>query len=217
MRDLRVESLKELKNPMVKVAFDTRRINQYTETNPRRNLQNYHRSDPFITKDAAEKIKTLFKLKTAVDLIKESFTGDPDWHDSYCRVLSAALDRTLRLEQKDMDFAQPQFNYLEELLYLRYRLRDEDIVKLNEKELRDIILDRDERLLHKQIFAKYNNGGLQKTNELNNQTIVKGPDNLIDKLFSDVKASKDNPNVKRSVTITIDDQIVNPVQEEKKD
>jgi hypothetical protein len=213
VREFRVGALEELNKPFVKIAFDTRRINQYTDYNPRRNLQYYHRSEPFITKDSSEKIKTFFKLKTAVDSIKEDFLGDPEWLDSYCRILSAALDRTLRVEQKDMDFFKPQMDYLEELLYLRYRLKNDDITRLNEKEIRNIILDKDERLLHKQIYSNYNNGGMLKQNS-NTPQLIKGPDNLIDKLFGDVKASKDNKEVSRSVTITINDKIVDDIKKE---
>lgn len=154
---LRVHSLQNISQPLTKIAFDTRRINQDTDFNPRRNLQNYHRSTPFITKDAGEQIKTLFKLKTAVDSIKEDFASDPDYLDSYCRILSSALDRTLRTEQKDMDFFQPQMDYMNEMLYLRYRISENDILKMSENELRNIILNKDEKLFHKQIFAKYKN------------------------------------------------------------
>lgn len=213
VREFRTALLKNLSQPMVKVAFDTRRINQNVDYNPRRNLQFYHRSEPFITKDASEKLKTFFKLKTAIDAIKEDFAGDPEWLDSYCRILSAALDRTLRIEQKDMDFFKPQMDYLEELLYLRYRLKEDDIVRLNEKEIRNIILDKDEKLLNKQIYANYNNGGILKETKSSPQ-LVKGPDNLIDKLFSDVKASKDNKEVQRSVTITINDKILDEIKKE---
>jgi len=213
VREFRLGALQDLNRPLVKTAFDTRRTNQYTDFNPRRNLQYYHRSESFITKDSSEKIKTFFKLKTAVDSIKEDFLGDPEWLDSYCRILSAALDRTLRIEQKDMDFTKPQMDYLDELLYLRYRLKDDDITRLNEKEIRNIILDKDEKLLHKQIYANYNNGGMLKQNNSVHQ-LVKGPDNLIDKLFGDVKANKDNKNVERSVTITINDKIMDEIKKE---
>jgi hypothetical protein len=206
--EFRVSALEALK-PIVKVAFDTRRTNQYTDFNPRRNLQYYHRSEPFITKDSAEKIKTFFKLKMVVDGIKEDFNGDPEYLDSYCRILSNALDRTLRIEQNDMDFGKPQMDYLEELLYLRYRLKDEDIVKLNEKDLRNVILDRDEKLLHKQIYANYNNGGLMKNN---NQNVVIKQDNLVEKLLGEVRANKDNKNVRRSVTVTVNDELVDEIK-----
>lgn len=212
VRELRILALENINKPIIKKAFDTRRINQYTDYNPRRNLQYYHRSEPFLTKDNSEKIKTFFKLKTAIDSIKEDFIGDPEWHDSYCRILCSALDRTLRIEQKDMDFSKPQIDYLEELLYLRYRLKNEDITKLNEKELRNIILDRDEKLLYKQIYSNYNNGGMLKNNS--SEQLIKSNDNLVDRLFADVKASKENKNVERSVTITINDKIVDDIKKE---
>jgi hypothetical protein len=209
MLGFRKSSLEKLITPIVKNAFDTRRINQYTDFNPRRNLQYYHSSEPFITKDASQTIKTFFKLKTAVDSIKEDFNGDPDYLDSYCRILSAALDRTLRMEQRDMDFAQPQFDYLNELLYLRYRLKDEDINKLNEKELRNIILDKDEKLLHKNIYAQYSlNKEIIKTNN------VSSNDTLADKLFAGVKASSENKEVERTITIKINDQIKEDIKKE---
>ena len=108
---------------IVKMAFDTRRVNQDTTYIARRNLQTYHRSEAYIDNDSSKKIKTFFKVKTAVDSIKEDFNGDPEWLDSYARILSCALDRTLRIDQKDFDFFKPQLDYLQELLYLRYRLR----------------------------------------------------------------------------------------------
>jgi hypothetical protein len=223
MRLFRISALKRLGNKsssrimLLKLAFDTRRIDQYSDANPRRNLQYYHRSEPFITEEVSDKIKTFFKLKFAVDAIKEEFIGDPDYLDSYCRILSFALDKTLRVDQKDMDFGKPQMDYLEELLYLRYRLKPDDINRLSEKELRSTILGRDEKLLHKEIYAQFNNGGLHKINSnqpsmIKNQEVVlpvvKTQDALIEKLFGDIKASSENKNVKRSVTITIDDQIV---------
>lgn len=218
MRDFRQEVL-ETFMPIVKTAFDTRRIDQETIFNPRRNLQYYHRSSPFITKDAGETIKTFFKLKTAVDSVREDFSTDPNWMDSYCRVLCAALDRTLRIDQKDMDFSQPQIDYLNELLYLRYRLKDEDIIKLDEKELREIILNKDEKLSHNKLYANYN----KQTPTIKSQDdsigkpmpIIKTQDNLIETLFSNVKASNENKEVERSVTITINDKIKENIKKER--
>ncbi len=130
------------------------------------------------------------------------------WLDSYARILSCALDRTLRIDQKDFDFFKPQLDYLDELLYLRYRLKQDDIIRLNEKEIRTIILDKDERLMYKGIYANYNLGGINKNSNNDVGKIIRGPDSLADKLFGDVKASQENKNVQRSVTITINDQIL---------
>lgn len=162
-RELRINALQSIVEPvLVKCAFDTRRTNQETYFNPRRNLQQYHRSDPFISEGAADQLKVFFKLKTAVDQIKDDFIGDSDWLDSYARILSTALDKTLRVEQKDMDFFQPQLDYLNEMLYLRYRLKQEDIEKMSEKELRSVVLGKDEKLVYKQLYSQYSNDGIKK-------------------------------------------------------
>lgn len=200
--DHRTDFLRSSQKSLVKVAFDTRRTNQEVDFNPRRNLQYYHRSEPFITKEASAQLKTLFKLKTAVDTIKEDFIGDPDWLDSYARVLSASLDRTLRTEQKDMDFFKPQLDYLNELLYLRYRIKADDIERFSEKQLREIVLEKDDKLQHKFIYAQYNTDKIVKTNSME-----KTEDTLINKLFGEVKASQENKNVERTVSITINDKI----------
>lgn len=211
-REFRSAILHSISIPIVKIAFDTRRINQGLDINPRRNLQYYHRSESFITKDSSNKIKTLFKIKSAVDAIKENFLGEPEWLDSYCRILSATVDRTLRIDQKDMDFFKPQIDYLQELLYLRYRLKEDDIVRLNEKEIQNIILDKDEKLLYKQIYGNYNINGISKQSD-GKYNLVSGKDGLIDTLFNNVKASKENKEVQRSVTITINDKIVDEKKE----
>jgi hypothetical protein len=43
-----------------------------------------------------------------------------------------------------MEFFQPQIKYLEEMLDLRYRLKMGDIQRLDEKQLRDVIIKLDE-------------------------------------------------------------------------
>jgi hypothetical protein len=208
MRAFRTDLLHSLTPaPIQKLAFDSRRTNQYTDYNPRGNLQYYHRSAPFTPKPIAESIKTFLKLKTAADTIKDDFLGDPDFFSSYARVLCAALDRTLRIEQKDGDWSVAQMDYLKELLYLRYRLKEEDIEKLSEVELRNIVLDRDEKLAHKQIYAALNNGGMMKKSAPA-PAVASANDQLIEKLFGGVKATANEKNVKRSITITIDDSIV---------
>jgi hypothetical protein len=204
--DFRYNVLKTLQPKMLKVAFDTRYINQETETNPRRNLQYFHRNEPYITADMSGKIKTFFKLKTVVDELKEDFHRDHDWHDSYCRVLSASLDRTLRADQKDMNFFAPQMEYLNELLYLRYRLKDDDINKLGEVDLRNIILNRDEKLLYKNIYANY---------DKSNKSIVKdNNDPLIEKLMGNVKATTENKDIERTISITVRDKINEDIKKE---
>lgn len=189
---------------MIKQAFDTRRMNSETQINPRRNLQNYQRSESFITDEISSNIKLFFKVKSAADQIKEEFIGDPDWLDSNSRILCNAIDNTLRVEQKDYDFFKPQFDYLNELLYLRYRLASDEIERLNETEIKNAILKRDERLLYKSVYSKYQpKNGIEKTT-----STVSQPDQLMDKLFAGVKATQENKNIKRSVNITIEDSII---------
>jgi len=213
-------------HPIKKVAFDSRRVDQDAYFNPRRNLQYYHRSEPFVSKEASEQIRTFFKLKTAADSIRDQYVGHPAWLDSYSRVLCASLDRTLRLEQKDGDYGKPQLDYLQELLDVRYRLKPEDIEKMSHEELRQAIIKKDENLMQDQNFQSHY---ISKTNTLQppmqnvaapfniNLPKQEQQDSLMEKLFGNVKATKDNKFVKRNISITIEDQILDEVKGEKQD
>ena len=77
------------------------------------------------------------------------------------------------LNKKIWIFSNHKWTILNELLYLRYRLASDDINKMSENELKSIILNRDEKLLHKQIFANYTNNSLVKeTSKENNLTTI---------------------------------------------
>lgn len=199
----------------VKQAFDTRRINQNTEFNPRRNLQYYQRSEPFLDDKNAEKIRLLLKVKEATDEIRNEFIGEPEWLDSYSRILCNAIDQTLRVEQKDFDYSTAQLDYLSELLYVRYRLNAENLAAADKTLLKKTFLNKDEKLLRKGIFINYkeglhpisNNSDLHKSSEIHKTTVIQ-QDPLIDQLFGNVKANKENKQVERSVTITIKDSIL---------
>lgn len=211
-KDSAVELRKKYLNSLgiTKVAFDTRRINQETEYNPRRGLQYYQRSQPFISDDVSEKVKKFLKLKNAVDMIKEDYLGSPQWLDSYCRILNATIDRTLRVEQKDFDISGMQLDYLQELLYLRYRLSMADLDKMNELELKRAILAKDEKLQNITIYSTYDNIGFNKNNMNQGLAPVMAappPDPLINKLLGDVKATQANKDVERTITISVRDKI----------
>ena len=98
---------------------------------------------------------------------------------------------------------------------MRYRLPEDQIVNLNEQELEKIILNKDELLAKKDVFAELaSHAPLQAQGRIPQQTyvehIVKTTDNttsMIEKLLSEVKASKDNRDVERSVTITVRDRL----------
>ena len=56
-----------------KVAFDTRRIDQEVEINPRRGLQNYNRSEAFLSELKGEKLKNFDKVRNVLNKIKDDY------------------------------------------------------------------------------------------------------------------------------------------------
>ncbi len=157
---LRKKALLEflIPNNLVKVAFDTRRIDEEITYNPRRGLQNYHRSEPFISANMLSKIKAFSKLAKVLNQLKLEYERRPAWQDSYVRILTSAINKGLRTLQKDGDFsdAQPSMaslDYLEELLHVRYRLTPDLLMTMSEKDLRQSILSKDEFLVNDQIMG----------------------------------------------------------------
>jgi hypothetical protein len=188
-----------------KVAFDTRRIDQETEYNPRRGLQNYNRSEAFLSEALGEKLKNLAKLRGVLEDLKKEYGKEHEWQDSNARVLLSTLDKGLRTIEKDGDYAvsqpaQGSLDYIEELLHVRYRLVADDLTKMADKDLRRIILSKDEDLTRSDVSK-----ALEITkSDVASQTY----DTLMDKLFGNVRATKENPEVERTVTITIKDKFV---------
>lgn len=191
------------RNGFEKIAFDTRRIDQETEFNPRRGLQNYTRSEAFITEAMSQKIINFAKLRKVLGGLKEIYGKDPEWQDSNARVLLSTIDNGLRTSLKDGDYTDNQpglgsFDYLEELLHVRYRLSFDNLTALGETDLQKVILSKDEELTHK---------APKETLEITKSDVGKfGYDALIDKLFDGCRASEDNPDVERTITITIRDK-----------
>jgi hypothetical protein len=204
---LRKEGLKSFtaSSGFTKMAFDTRRIDQETEFNPRRGLQNYNRSESFLSEAMGDKIKNFSKLRDVLQDMKEQFGKEHEWQDSNARVLLSTLDAGLRTIQKDGDYAvnqpaQGSFDYIEELLHMRYRLTFDDLSKKTASELKKVILSKDEELTRKNV-----NKALEITkSDVANQTY----DTLMDKLFGGVRASADGEAVERTVTITIRDSVI---------
>lgn len=213
--------------PLTKQAFDSRRIDQQNDFNPRRNLQYFKRSEAFIDEDTTEKVESFFKVKNSADNIRGKYIGEPAWLDSYTRILCNALDQTLRTEQKDFDYSKAQMNYLSELLYVRYRLDKDSIDKMSSVDLEKAIMDKDETLVRLALYKHYENPFLKTTNYNPQMGSYAAPgivhavpapapqDTLMDKLFNNVKADHNNKNVKRSVMITIEDSIVEAEKNEK--
>jgi hypothetical protein len=234
-----------------KKAFDTRRIDQEKQFNPRRGLQNYHRSEPFISKATAEKLDIISKLKSVLEDIKEQYESHFGWQESYVRVLLSTVNKTLRIDQKDGDFSDSQpstssIDYLEELIYTRYRLSFENIEDMSEAELRKAILAKDDSLFndsHKNNFTelseRFNSGFSTKailekkekeikkeidehdshrSRQISRSDVANNSyDGLIEKLFGNVKATKENPNIERTITITIKDKLVDSKESEAKE
>jgi hypothetical protein len=208
---------------LVKQAFDTRRINQEEEYNPRRNLQYYHRSEEFISEATAKKINVLEKLKNVLDNIKDQYGRSPSWGDSYARVLLSALDKGLRTNEKDGDISISQpgvgsLDYIEELLYVRYRLNFDELKNKTEEELEKIILTKDEELVRKSIPSEKRKNveykpELEYENKSGNNIIIKHEviqpptESLMEKFFGVVRATGENKNVEREITIKIKDSI----------
>jgi len=235
LRKIALESASGLK----KVAFDTRRIDQETEYNPRRGLQYYNRSEPFISEAMGQKIANFSKLRGVLNSIKEVYGKGPEWQDSNARVLLATLDKGLRVGIDDGDFTENQrgvggLDYIDQLMYVRYRLSSDDLNNMSEDDLMRSVLSKDEELTRKYgvdidtVGSKdvaENTNNVPKKTDVIYQPIKKLNDNapkeitksdvanysydgLVDKLFGNVKASTENNSVERTISITIKDSIV---------
>lgn len=189
-------------NGFTKLAFDTRRIDQETEYNPRRGLQNYNRSEAFLSQAMGEKLKSFAKLRGVLEDLRKEFGREHEWQDSNARVLLSTLNKGLRTDQQDGDYAEAQpaqgsLDYIEELLQVRYRLGFEELNKLAVKDLKRVILSKDEELTRKDV-----NKALEiSKSDVGSQTY----DTLMEKLFGGVRATEENKSVERTVTITIKD------------
>ena len=205
-RQLRKNALGSLSSGQgfTKMAFDTRRIDQEVEYNPRRGLQNYNRSEAFLSEGTAQRVKNFAKLRNVLLGLKNVYGKENEWQDSNARILLTAVDKGLRSGLNDGDFAlqnQPgvgSFDYLEELMAMRYRLTYDDMVKLSESDLSKVILSKDEELTRKDVK--------QALEITKNDIATKGYDSLIEKLLEGCKASAENPDVERTITITIRDK-----------
>ena len=187
-----------------KLAFDTRRIDQETEYNPRRGLQNYNRSEAFLSEGLAHRVKNFAKLRNSLNALKNVYGKEHEWQDSNARILLTAVDKGMRTGINDGDFAEQNqpgvgsFDYLEELLNVRYRLTQDDLTRMSEADLTRVILAKDADLTNKDVK--------QSLEITKNDVATKGYDSLIEKLFDGCKASADAPDVERTITITIRDR-----------
>lgn len=136
---------------ITKLAFDTRRINQETDYIPRKILQNYSRSDKYVSDTMAVKLQAFAKVLSLTDQLKVQYGAEAAWQDSYTRVLASSIQNGLRTLQKDGDFSDSQpsmgsLAYLEELMFVRYRLTVDGILQMTDEQIKSAILSRDEFL-----------------------------------------------------------------------
>ena len=186
-----------------KVAFDTRKLDQETEYNPRRGAQNYQRSEAFITEAIAQKVKNFAKLRKVLLSLKEVYGREHEWQDSNARVLLTTIDNCLRTVAQDENFSTTQpgtgsFDYIEELLNVRYRLNIDNLSSMGEADLKKVIIAKDEELTRKDV---------KQALEITKQDVsAQGYDSLMNKLFDGCRASAENPDIERTITITIRDR-----------
>lgn len=208
----RTAALKTFQSPLVKLAFDTRRVDQETERNPRTNLQYWHRTDPFIDESDQKKLEIFAKLYKIVNGLKSKLGSQQEWHESYVRQLYDNLNRILRIKQADLDIFRPQLSYLEQIIFARYRLSMENLEKYADVELEKALLKKDEALTGKHEYLKatedkvdvvkdsgVSKNGLEKTTQESIVNAIFGAANL---------RTNGEKTVERTITIKIVDNVV---------
>jgi len=194
-----------------KVAFDTRRIDQENDRNPRTNLQYWQRSQQFLDSELQAKINIFGKVLGVLKGIKESFGTEPEYFESHSRVLYDQIERVLRIKQGDQEIFRPQVAYLEQLLYTRYRLSTEEIVRMSDDILRRRILDKDEALLKRGVYI--NETGREQVKMSSNPIVIDGnkrntQQNIIEAIFGNTEFRRvGEKKVERTITITICDEV----------
>lgn len=205
-RSARMAFFQQLKpeGPLVKLAFDTRRIDQEHDRNPRSNLQYWHRSEPFIDNETQEKISIYSKLLDVCQDIKKDFGTQPDYFESYSRQLLDQTQRALGITQQGgtVDVFKPQLAYLEQLLFARYRLTLEELSSMGFSQLKSKILSKDENLMKRGVQTV-----ADKTSQ--GQIVIDGnstQQNIIEAIFGNNQLRRQGEkSVTRTITITIKD------------
>lgn len=210
-RSARIAALKSISPSIKKYAFDTRRIDQEHSRNPRTNLQYWNRSQQFVDEEDSDKLNTFAKLIDPLNLIKKQFGNEPEYFESYARVLDGLVNRVCQLDAKDIEVFKPQLAYLEQLLFARYRLSLPDIEKLGTEALVARIMQKDEHLLKRGVYKN-----ITSQNELESRavTVKDGngnnltQDSVINAIFGNTNFRRDGEKkVTRTITISITDSV----------
>lgn len=155
-RSARKCALESINNSIgfTKLAIDSRRIDQEMDRNPRPTIQYFRRADQFIDNGMQNDINIFSKLMIPLMEIKGSYGDQPEYFESYSRILFENVERILRVKQADQDFHRAQFEYLKQLLFARYRLSMEEVSQLSVMELKARILNKDENLIKRGLFLQ---------------------------------------------------------------
>lgn len=195
-----------------KIAFDTRRIDQENTRNPRANLQYWNRSQQFVDDQDTDKLNTFAKLLYPLKEIKNQFGNEPEYFESYSRILGDLVSRIVQVDKEDVEVFKPQLAYLEQLLFARYRLSLNDINKMSKDDLKAKILQKDEHLLKR---GKYQNITGSKTSVERKPIVNKDgnigltQDSIVSAIFGNNDFRRDGESkVERTITITIRDEVM---------
>jgi len=217
-RAARMAAMKSLQiTPLTKLAFDTRRVDQKTERVPRANLQHWNRSQQFLDDEVKEKIKSFSKLLPSLEQIKSKYGHHPEYFQSYAKTLLDSVKRIARVGESEMDIFRPQVDYLEQLLFTRYRLSLDEITKSSKSKIYDKLMKKDEDLVKRDAYLKMT-GDSQEENTKNSSTNFAKDgnslndttqDSIISAIFGNQDLRRDGEKkVERTITITIKDEVI---------
>ena len=209
-REAAFKSLTEKPAPLTKLAFDTRRVDQENDRNPRTNLQYWHRSDPFIDDEDKKKIDIFARVGKVLNKLRDKLGTEPEWFESYARVLYDSVNRILRIKQADMDIFRPQLSYLEQLVYARYRLTMADLENFSEEKLSERILAKDENLSGKGDFMKVLGDQKDSPKDIVKDGLAKTTqESIVNAIFGANNLRRTGENsVERTITIKIVDRVI---------
>jgi len=201
---------KVLPGPITKFAFDTRRVDQESSRNPRKNLQYWHRSDEFIDKDDESKLKAFAKLARVLTDLKKKLGKEPEWFESYARQLYDNVFRILRVKESDLDIFRPQISYLEQLIFARYRLSMENLEKYSEDKISECIIKKDEDLVGRANYLKEVGANEDEPKQLVKDSLTKTTqESIVNAIFGGENLRRDGERtVERTITIKITENVV---------
>lgn len=206
----RMAAFSSFDSPIIKLAFDTRRVDQEGTRNPRTNLQYWHRTDQFIDAGDEKNLKIFAKLARVMDDIKKKLGKEPEWFESYARQLYDQTNRILRVKEADLDIFRPRLSYLEQLIFARYRLSMGDLSKMGESDIANRILSKDENLIGRSVYLKETKSeeepvGKVVTGDMGKTT----QESIVNAIFGGAGMRKDGEkSVSRTITITIRDDVM---------